>query len=210
MSVSTKPGQTAFTVRFGARIFGGERAGQADGAMLGGDIGRGIGEAVQAGHRGDGDDPARLGREQIGERRLAAMEHAVEIDREHARARAPPSTLAKGTPARGAGIVDEDRDRPVRRAGGGEGGVDLGAVGDVGGEAVGAELLRAAAPIRLTVGAFGFERGGDGGADAGAAAGDDRMAARRASCLELRFARQVAGELGHAAEIWAAARRRAR
>ena len=56
-----------------------------------------------------------------GKRRLAAMEHAVEIDRQHLAARASSVTLAKGALSRGAGIVDQDRDRALRLAGGGEG-----------------------------------------------------------------------------------------
>ena len=63
----------------------------------------------------------------------------------------------------------------MRRPGRGEGGLDLGAVGDVGGEARPAPSRSGRRPIRLTGAPSRLERGGDRRADPGAAAGDDRM-----------------------------------
>ncbi len=113
-SVSVKPGQTALTVIAVRRQLGGERAGQADRAVLGRDIGGGVGVALAApAVLSDGDDPPGVGGPQVGQRRLAAMEQRVEVDRQRLRASRRRRVAAKGALSARAGIVDQDR-RPDR------------------------------------------------------------------------------------------------
>ena len=111
------------------------------------------------------------------------MEQGVEIDR-HRPAPAFVSQLREWRAFRRAGIVDEDRDRALRLAGGGEALLDLGAVGDVGRrdqgvERLGADLFQLLPPPadQGQLRAFGGQRARDRGADAGAAAGDQGVLA---------------------------------
>ena len=128
-----------------------------------------------------------LGGEQIGQCGLAAMEDAVEIDAHHP----PPALrrqLGEGRAFRRAGIVDQDRDRPLQLPRAREGAIDLGAIGDVGhlekADAGADDLQRlAAAPDQGDARALGGQRLRDGGADAGAAAGDDGVMSAQSHAL---------------------------
>ncbi len=92
-----------------------ERAGQADDAVLGGAVAGDVGVALEAGGRGDGDEPAPAGVEHRREGGLPGREDAAEVELDHG-----GEVLGAGLQeraARGAaGVGDDDlRARPTRR-----------------------------------------------------------------------------------------------
>src|SRR3546814_12973653 len=63
------------------RELGGKCARETDSTMLGRDIGRRIGIALESGRRSNGDDAGGRRGEQVRQRRLTAMEQRIEVDR---------------------------------------------------------------------------------------------------------------------------------
>ena len=98
------------------RQLGGERAHQADDAVLGGAVGGDVGVALEAGGGGDEHDAAlaALARN-VGQRRAGGEEGAGEVHVEHA---LPMGEIdaAEGRALGGAGVGDEDVDGAVRGA----------------------------------------------------------------------------------------------
>src|SRR5580765_3153563 len=89
------------------------------------------------------------------------MKDAVEIDRDHV---APEygGYLGEGHADGSAGIVDENGDRPMRRPRSRECGIDLGAIGDIGGEATHVPRRRPGPSSSARLGP-GLRRGTGGG-----------------------------------------------
>ena len=156
--------------------FGGQRPHQADDAVLGRDIGRDIGVALQAGGRGDEDDAAASALRHAGQRRLHGQERAGQVDVERALPvgeRGPVRRCAAGH----AGIGDDDVERAARCLGLLVKRRHRRFVGDVGGDAedalafAGHRLQRCLAPAADgDVDAGAGQRQRDRLADAGAAA----------------------------------------
>src|SRR3546814_15285566 len=84
--------------------------------MLGRDIGRRIGIALESGRRSHGADAGGRRGEQVRQRRLTAMEQRIEVDR-HCSAPGVGRDLGEGRCGGSTGIVDEDRRSEERRVG---------------------------------------------------------------------------------------------
>ena len=115
MSVSTKPGQTALTVTPVLASLGRQRAHQADDAVLGRDVGRDIGIALQAGRRGDEDDPAGLARDVMPASAGFTVRNAPVRLTSSVRCQSPSEVRVRRGAARHAGIGDDDVDRARAR-----------------------------------------------------------------------------------------------
>ena len=89
-------------------------AGQSDDAMLGGDIGRDIGIAFQAGGRGDEDDASPFFLAHAGERRLHREKRAGEIDVDDLVPKLVRNFLGRRA-FRRSGIGDDDVEVAARR-----------------------------------------------------------------------------------------------
>ncbi len=159
---------------------------QPDHAMLRGDIRRGIGAALQPRDRGDDDQALVLSvaLEQVGQRELGAVEHGGEIGGDD-RVEGFAFGAQEGRAVADAGVEDDIIERAVGVAGGGKGGFHRGAIGEVAGDCGAAGFGRdgverfAAAAEQGELGALGGEHARCGGADAGAAAGDQCVFSRR-------------------------------
>ncbi len=169
------------------RQLDGEGAGEADHAVLGRAVGRHVRVAFEAGRRRDEDDAtacvAIVFAQEIGQRGLCGQKGAGQIDGDH------PLPLRQIGPTerralRRAGVGDDDVDWAMRAPCGLRHRQRFCLAGDIGDDGLGArqpggkrlERLRATAGNR-DGGAGGCQRLGDGGADAGAAARDQRMPA---------------------------------
>lgn len=94
-----------------------QRLGQRDDAGLRRRIGAGIGVALLAGDGGGIDDAAIAAAHHAGNHRLAAMEHAVQIDIEDALPFLDGIVGDGGVHAGNAGVADQDVDAAQRRDG---------------------------------------------------------------------------------------------
>ena len=145
---------------------------QPDHRVLRRGVAAGVGEAAEAGHRGDGNDATEAALDHAGEDGPGRDDDALVVHRHHL-AELGIGRLDEGCAARGAGVVDEDLDG----ADGGEDGAERVGIGDIdGGVAVGEaggdralERRLVAAEDDHAMAGIG-ERRGDGAADAASSA----------------------------------------
>ena len=165
-------------------IFNGRRLGEADNAVLGGDIGRGGGKADRAQNRGHVDNGAAA-RGQDGRNLVAhAVEHAGQIGGDDLVPAVERIVARRRGGAGNAGIVDGQVQPPEVALGGSHHGLDFKGIADIDGKAPGLSALRhdgvgnglGTALVQIgnqDLGSRGSKQLGDRGANAGRAAGND-------------------------------------
>ena len=151
--------------------------------MLGGDVGRHVGVALQSSGRGDEDDPAGLARGHAGQRRLHRQEGAGEVDVERSLPVGKRGLVRRRATGH-AGIGDNDVERAARRFRRLVKRRHRRLMGDIGGDAEDVVAFaghfgkfRLAAAADGDVDAGNSQRQCDCPTNAGAAAGDQRMLA---------------------------------